>query len=59
MGYREFGLPLVQKADRRFAAESTLELVKPDVFLLLSPPHLPTYNGSIEAGIRSPTSPQE
>jgi hypothetical protein len=55
--YRELGPPLVQKADNGFAAESTRELLKRwDVFLLLSPPALPRYNGSIEAGIGSVTA---
>jgi len=37
-----------------FTADSTRELVKKwGVFLLLSPPHCPSYNGSIEAGICS------
>lgn len=52
--YRQFGAPLVQKADNGFAAESTRELLKRwGVLLLLSPPHFPRYNGSIEAGICS------
>ena len=55
--YRELGPPLVQKADGGFTAKSTRELVKRwGVFLLLSPPHLPNYNGSIEAGICSMTA---
>jgi transposase len=52
--YREHGAPLVQKADGGFAAKSTRSLLQRwGVFLLLSPPHLPRYNGSIEAGICS------
>jgi hypothetical protein len=52
--YREFGAPLVQKADNGFAAESTRELLKRwGVLLLLSPKYFPRYNGSIEAGICS------
>ena len=55
--YREYGPPLVQKADGGFTAASTRELVKKwGVFLLLSPPHCPSYNGSIEAGICSVTA---
>jgi hypothetical protein len=55
--YKEHGPPLVQKADNGFAAGSTRELVKKwGVFLLLSPPALPRYNGSIEAGIGSVTA---
>jgi len=52
--YRQFGAPLVQKADNGFAAESTRKLLERwGVLLLLSPPHFPRYNGSIEAGIGS------
>jgi hypothetical protein len=55
--FREFGPPLVLKTDGGFAADSTRELLKRrDVFLLLSPPALPRYNGSIEAGICSMTA---
>ena len=52
--YREYGPPLVRKADGGFAADSTRELVKKwGVLLLLSPPRCPSYNGAIEAGIAS------
>lgn len=52
--YRQFGAPLVQKADNGFAAQSTRDLLERwGVLLLLSPKYFPRYNGSIEAGICS------
>jgi hypothetical protein len=51
-----FGAPLVLKSDNAFAfgAESMQTLLGPwGVEQLFSPPHLPSYNGSIEAGIGS------
>jgi transposase InsO family protein len=54
--YKEHGPPLVQKADNGsgFVAQTTRDLMeKWGVFLLLSPPGMPRYNGSVEAGIGS------
>ena len=50
------GAPLVLKADNgsAFLADATKHFLSPwQVQVLFSPPHLPRYNGSIEAGIGS------
>ena len=52
----EHGTPLVVKTDNgsAFIAEALRDYLWPlDVHLLFSPPHTPSYNGSIEAGIGS------
>jgi transposase InsO family protein len=54
--FREHGAPLVLKSDNGSAfisAEAAALLVEWDVAHLLSPPRLPQYNGSCEAGIGS------
>jgi transposase InsO family protein len=56
------GAPLVLKSDNgsAFIAEAVRELAKiSDVKILFSPPRMPSYNGSIEAGIGSLTSRTE
>lgn len=56
MLFREFGPPLVLKHDNGsgFMAEETAKLLAEwGVTALPSPPYLPEYNGSIEAGVGS------
>jgi transposase InsO family protein len=50
--FLEFGPPLVLKSDNEFNAAEIVEvLAKNSVLHLLSPPGLPSYNGSCEAGV--------
>jgi transposase InsO family protein len=54
--FAEHGMPLVIKCDNGSAFISAVVselLAKRDVMVLFSPPHLPRYNGAIEAGIGS------
>jgi transposase InsO family protein len=56
------GVPLIVKSDNgsAFIAEAIRELAKMfDTKILFSPPRMPSYNGSIEAGIGSLTSRTE
>jgi transposase-like protein len=47
-----YGTPLVLKSDNEFDAEAICALLQElGVFLLLSPPECPRYNGAVEAGI--------
>jgi hypothetical protein len=50
--FLEHGPPLVLKSDNEFDAHEIVELLAANsVFHLLSPPALPSYNGSCEAGV--------
>jgi hypothetical protein len=50
--FLEHGPPLVLKSDNEFNAEEIVELLEKNFVLhLLSPPGLPSYNGSVEAGV--------
>lgn len=52
--FKQHGAPLVLKSDGGFAGEDITSLLEKNrVAHLLSPPRLPSYNGSIEAGVGS------
>jgi hypothetical protein len=50
--FLEHGAPLVLKSDNEFNAEEIVAVLEQNfVMHLLSPPGLPSYNGSVEAGV--------